>query len=161
MLMILFFGGANKKYNKAFADLMAKKFAMSMIGELKYSLDFQVKQLDNNTFMFQEKHPKDILKKFDMTKANLSKMPMLANTQLGLREGEQVVDQKVYRSMIGSLLYLCTSRLDIMLSVKMCDLKKSVEMFARYQFTPKESHLVAVKRMLRYLVPTLTIGLWY
>ena len=62
------------------------------------------------------------------------------------------MDQKVYRSMIGSLLYLCASRPDIMLSVWMC---------ARFQSAPKESHLVAVKRILRHLVLTPTLGLWY
>ena len=62
------------------------------------------------------------------------------------------MDQKVYRSMIGSLLYLCASRSDIMLSVCMC---------ARFQANPKECHLVAVKRILRYLVLTPNLGLWY
>ena len=61
-------------------------------------------------------------------------------------------DQKVYRSMIGSLLYLCASRPDIMLSVCMC---------ARFQATPKESHHKAVKHTLRYLAHTPTLGLWY
>jgi hypothetical protein len=60
------------------------------------------------------------------------------------------VDQKAYRSMIGSLLYLCASRPDIMLSVCMC---------ARYQSDPKECHLVAVKRILRYLVSTPCFGI--
>ena len=61
-------------------------------------------------------------------------------------------DQKAYRSMIGSLLYLCASRPDITLSVCMC---------ARYQATVKESHHQAVKRILRYLAHTPTLGLWY
>src|SRR3954463_6656282 len=54
--------------------------------------------------------------------------------------------------MIGSLLYLCASRPDIMLSVGMC---------ARFQAAPKESHVVAVKRIFRYLVHTPNFGLWY
>jgi hypothetical protein len=62
------------------------------------------------------------------------------------------VDQKAYRSMIGSLLYLCASRPDIILSVCMC---------ARFQSDPKECHLVAVKRILRYLVSTPCFGIWY
>jgi hypothetical protein len=60
--------------------------------------------------------------------------------------------KRQYRSMIGSLLYLCASRPDIMLSVCMC---------ARYQSDPKECHLVAVKRILRYLVSTPFFGIWY
>ena len=80
------------------------------------------------------------------------KTPMPVKGQLGSCDDEKDVDIKVYRSMIGSLLYLCASRPDIMLSVGMC---------ARFQSAPKESHLVAVKQILRYLVLTPTLGLWY
>jgi hypothetical protein len=66
--------------------------------------------------------------------------------------GGKSVDQKVYRSMIGSLLYLCASRPNIFLSVCIC---------ARFKSDPKECHLVAVKRILRYLVHTPYIRLWY
>jgi hypothetical protein len=69
-----------------------------------------------------------------------------------LNKGGKSVDQKAYRSMIGSLLYLCASRLDIMLSVCMC---------ARYQYDPRECHLVAVKRILRYLVAMPCFRIWY
>jgi hypothetical protein len=77
---------------------------------------------------------------------------MGTNGHLDLDTGGKSVDQKVYRSMIGSLLYLCASRPDIMLSVCMC---------ARFQSDPKESHLTAVKRILRYLAYTPKFGLWY
>ena len=62
------------------------------------------------------------------------------------------VDIKLYRNMIGSLLYLTTSRPDIMFSVCLC---------ARFQSCPKESHLIAIKRIIRYLKGTIEIGLWY
>jgi hypothetical protein len=77
---------------------------------------------------------------------------MGTNGHLDLDMGDKSVDQKVYRSMIGSLLYLCASRPDIMLSVCMC---------ARIQANPKEVHLRAVKRIMRYLVYTHKFGLWY
>jgi hypothetical protein len=77
---------------------------------------------------------------------------MPTKVQLDLGEGEKPVDQKVYRSMIGSLLYLCASRPDIMLSVGLC---------AHFQSAPKEFHFVAVKWILRYLIHTPTLGLWY
>ena len=123
-----------------------------MMVELSYFLGFKVKQLDKGTFISKAKYTKVILEKFDMSKANPAKTSMPNNGQLGLGEGEKYVDQKVYRSMIGSLLYLCASRPDIMLSVGMC---------ARFQSAPKECHLMAVKRILRYLVLTPTLGLWY
>ena len=79
-------------------------------------------------------------------------MPMPTKTHLGTDDNGKVFDQKVYRSVIGSLFYLCASRPDIMLSV--C-------MYARFQATPKESHHKAVKPILRYLAHTPTLGLWY
>jgi hypothetical protein len=75
---------------------------------------------------------------------------MGTNGHLDLDMGGTSVDQKIYRSMIGSLLYLCASRPDIMLSVCMC---------ARFQAVPKECHLRAVKRIMRYLVLTPNLGL--
>jgi hypothetical protein len=87
-----------------------------------------------------------------MTKAKSARTPMPTKVQIDLGEGKKPVDQKVYRSMIGSLLYLCVSRPDIMLSVGLC---------ASFQSAPKECHFVVVKRILRYLVHTPTLGLWY
>jgi hypothetical protein len=77
---------------------------------------------------------------------------MGTNSHLDLDMSGTSVDQKVYRSMIGSLLYLCASRLDIILSMCMC---------ARFQAAPKEFNLRAVKRIMRYLVLTPNLGLWY
>jgi hypothetical protein len=78
--------------------------------------------------------------------------PMPLNGHLDLDEQGKSVDQTLYYSMIGSLLYLTASRPDIMFSVCMC---------ARFQDSPKEAHLVAIKRILRYLKHTPSISLWY
>jgi hypothetical protein len=72
------------------------------------------------TFISQIKYTRDILKKFGMDKAKPIKMPMDTNGHLDLDLGGTLVDQKVYHSMIGSLLYLCASRPDIILSLCMC-----------------------------------------
>jgi hypothetical protein len=80
------------------------------------------------------------------------KKPMGTNGHLDLDTGGKSVDEKVYWSMIGSLLYLCASRPNVMLSVCMC---------ARFQANPKEVHLRAMKRIMRYLVYTPKFGLWY
>jgi hypothetical protein len=130
---------------------MIQKFEMSIMGELKYFLGFQIKQLQEGTFISQTKYIQDILKKFGMKNGKPIKTPMGTNGHLNLDTGGKSVDQKVYRSMIGSLLYLCASRLDIMLSVCMC---------ARFQANPKEVHLRVVKRIMRYLVYTPKFGLW-
>jgi hypothetical protein len=129
---------------------MVQKFEMSMMGELRYFLGFQIKQLQEGTFISQIKYNQDIRKKFRMKDGKPIKTPMGTNGHLDLDTGGKSVDQKVYRSMIGSLLYLCASRLDIILSVCMC---------ARFQANPKEVHLRAVKRIMRYLVYTPKFGL--
>jgi hypothetical protein len=129
-----------------------QKFEMSMMGELTYFLGFQVKQLKDDTFITQTKYTQDLLKRFGMKDAKPAKTPMGTDGHVDLNKRGKSVDQKAYRSMIGSLLYLCASRPDIMLSVCMC---------ARYQSDPKECHLVAVKRILRYLVATPCFGIWY
>jgi hypothetical protein len=137
---------------KDFSDLMTREFEMSMIRELNFFLGFQIKQLKDGTFIHQEKYTNDILKKFKMDDCKSIKTPMPTNGHLDLDEGGKSVDQKLYRYMIGSLLYLTASRPDIMFSVCMC---------ARFQANPKESHLSSLKRILRYLKYTPSIGLWY
>ena len=83
------------------------RFEMSMMGELKFFLGFQIKQLKDDTFISQTNYTNDMLKKFDMDKARPIKTPMPTNRHLDLDEGGKGFDQKVYCSMIGSLLYLC------------------------------------------------------
>jgi hypothetical protein len=121
-----------------------------MMGELKFFLGFQIKQMKEGTFLCQTKYVKDMLKRFDMADCKPIKTPMALNGHLDLNEEGKSVDQKVFRSMIGSLLYLCASRPDVMLGVCMC---------ARFQANPKECHLMAVKRIFRYLVHTPNLGL--
>jgi hypothetical protein len=148
----IIFGSTNKSTCEEFSRIMIQKFEMSMMGELKYFLGFQIKQLQDGTFISQTKYIQDILKKFGMKDGKPIKTPMGTNGHLDLDRVGKSVDQKVYRSMIGSLLYLCASRPDIMLSVCMC---------ARFQAGPKEVHLRAVKRIMRYLVYTPKFGLWF
>ena len=98
---------------------MSKRFEMSMMGELKFFLGFQIKQVKDGTFISQTKYTRDMLKKFDMVNAKPIKTPMPTNGHLDLNDEGKAMDTKVYRSMIGSLLYLCAFRPDIMLSVCM------------------------------------------
>jgi hypothetical protein len=148
----IIFGSTNQEWSEAFSRIMIKRFEMSMMGELKFFLGFQIKQLKKGTFICQTKNTKDMLKKFDMENAKPIKTLMPTNGHLDLNEDGKAVDQKVYHSMIGSLLYLCASRLDIMLSVCMC---------ARFHANAKECHLMAIKKILRYLVYTPCLVLWY
>ena len=99
---------------------MPKEFEMSMIGELTFFLGFQVKQMRERIFISQKKYTNDLLKRFKMDECKPIKTPMLTNGHLDLDEGGNTVDQTLYRSMIGSLLYLATSRPNIMFYVCMC-----------------------------------------
>jgi hypothetical protein len=123
-----------------------------MMCELNYFLGFQVKQLKDGTFISQMKYTQDLLKRFGMKDPKPTKTPMGTDGHVDLNKGGKFVDQKAYRSMIRSLLYLCASRPDIMLSVCMC---------ARFQSDPRECHLVAVKQILRYLVAMPCFGIRY
>jgi hypothetical protein len=147
----IIFGSTNKSTCEEFSRIMIQIFEMSMMGELKYFLGFQIKQLQEGIFISQTKYIQDILKKFGMKNDKPIKTPMGTNGHLDLDTRGKFVDQKVYRSMIGSLLYLCASQPDIMLPVCMC---------ARFQANPKEVHLRAIKRIMRYLVYTPKFGLW-
>ena len=146
----IIFGSTNQALNDEFSKLMTDRFEMSMMGELRFFLGFEIKQLREGTFINQAKYIQDMLKRFKMTDLNGVATPMQTKCHLELNPKGKDVDQKVYRSMIGPLLYLCASRPDIVLSVGVC---------ARYQAAPKESHLVAVKRIIRYLVHSPNFGL--
>ena len=90
--------------------MMANEFEMSMIRELSYFLGLQIKQLKNRTFVSQRKYIKDMLKKFGMDDAKAISTPMGTNGSLGSDTSGNMVDQKLYWSMIGSLLYVTASR---------------------------------------------------
>ncbi|RVW64875.1 Retrovirus-related Pol polyprotein from transposon RE1 [Vitis vinifera] len=125
---------------------------MSMMGELNFFLGLQIKQLKEGTFIDQAKYIRDLLKRFDMEEAKTMKTPMSSSIKFDKDEKCKSINSIMYRGMISSLLYLTASRPDIMYSVCLC---------ARFQSCPKESHLSAVKLILRYLKGTMDIGLWY
>ncbi|GJY49872.1 uncharacterized mitochondrial protein-like protein [Tanacetum coccineum] len=127
----IIFGSTNKKLCIAFEKLMYEKFQMSSMGELTFFLGLQ---------------------KFGFTEVKTASTPMETQKPLHKDENSEEVDVHMYRSMIGSLMYLTSSRPDIMFAVCAC---------ARYQVNPKVSHLHAVKMIFRYLKGQPKLGLWY
>ncbi|CAM8889822.1 unnamed protein product [Rhodiola kirilowii] len=125
---------------------------MSMVGELKYFLGLQVAQEEDGTRIHQQKYVKEILKKFGMESAKTYATPMSPNDTLTKDESSTQVDPTLYRGMIGSLLYLTASRPDILFSVYLC---------VRFQADPRETHVKAVKRILRYLKGTDDLCMFY
>ena len=129
---------------------MSLEFEMSLMGGLTFFLGLQIKQLSIDIFLNQTKYALDLLKRFNMDSSKTINTPKSTSTKLDIDESGESFDQKAYRGMIGSLLYLTTTRLDIMFSVELC---------ARFQSNPKQSHLKAIKRIFRYLKRTPKLGL--
>ncbi|GKA09736.1 putative ribonuclease H-like domain-containing protein [Tanacetum coccineum] len=125
---------------------------MSSIGELIFFLGLQVQQKKDGTFISQDKYVGEILKKFGFTKVKTASTLMETQKPLLKDEDGEEVDVYMYRSMTGSLMYLTSSRPDIMFAV--CA-------YAIYQVNPKVLHLHAVKRIFRYLKGQPKLGLWY
>nr|GEZ38413.1 hypothetical protein [Tanacetum cinerariifolium] len=107
---------------------------------------------EDGIFINQDKYVVEILKKFGLTKGKSASIPIDTEKPLLKDPDGEDVDVHIYRSMIGSLIYLTSSRPDIMFAVCAC---------ARFQVTPKVSHLLAVKRIFRYLKGKPNLGLWY
>nr|GEU79726.1 hypothetical protein [Tanacetum cinerariifolium] len=144
--------GSTKELCIAFERLMHEKFQMSSIEELTFFLGLQVKQKKDGTFISQNKYVAKTLKKFRFTKVKTASTPMETQKPLLKDKDGKEVDVYMYRSMIGSLMYLTSLRPNIMFALCAC---------ARYQINPKASHLHAVKRIFRYLKGQLKLGLWY
>ncbi|GKE27652.1 retrovirus-related pol polyprotein from transposon TNT 1-94, partial [Tanacetum coccineum] len=148
----IIFGSTNKSWCDEFEALMKSRFQMSSMGELTFFLGLQVKQNKGGIFISQDKYVAEILKKFDLVNVKAAITPM--ETKVPLTKDEEAIDVDVhlYRSMIGSLMYLTASRPDIMYAVCVC---------SRFQVTPKTSHLNVVKRIFKYLKGKPNLGLWY
>ncbi|GJW02830.1 putative ribonuclease H-like domain-containing protein [Tanacetum coccineum] len=137
----IIFGSTKKSLCTEFEKMMHKKFQISSMGELTFFLGLQVKQKEDGIFISQDKYVIKILMKFSFINVKTASTPMETQKALLKDEDGEEVDVHLYRSMIGSLMYLTSSRPDIMFVVCAC---------ARYQVNPKVSHLHVVKRILAY-----------
>nr|GEY04100.1 putative ribonuclease H-like domain-containing protein [Tanacetum cinerariifolium] len=148
----IIFGATNKDLCKSFEKLIKDKFQMSSMRELTFFLGLQVKQKKDEIFISQDKYVAEILKKFGLTKGKSASTPIDREKPLLKDTDGEDVDVHTYRLMVGSLMYLTSSRPDIMFPVYAC---------ARFQVTLKASHLHSVKRIFRYLKGQPHLGLWY
>ncbi|GJZ92563.1 retrovirus-related pol polyprotein from transposon TNT 1-94 [Tanacetum coccineum] len=148
----IIFGSTCQNLCDEFAKIKHDEFEISMMGELNFFLRLQIKQMEDGIFFNQSKYMKEMLKNFGLEESKPMKTPMSSDTKLTKDEECESVDSTKYRGMIGSLLYLTTSRPDIMFCVCLC---------AHFQEDPKTSHLEAVKRIFRYIKGTTHLGLWY
>jgi len=148
----IIFGSTDSNLTKEFEELMKSKFEMSMMGKLNYFLGLSIKQTSEGIFISQETYTKNLLVKFGMENCSQAKVPMAFVTKLNSDLDKHAFDQSKYRIMIGSLLYLTSTRPDIMFVV--CN-------YARYQANPRETNFTAVKNISRYLKKTVSLEIWY
>ncbi|GJS86547.1 putative ribonuclease H-like domain-containing protein [Tanacetum coccineum] len=148
----IIFGSTNKAWCDEFEVLMKGEFEMSAMGELTFFLGLQVKQEPDGIFISQDKYVQDMLKKFDMESVRPATTPFEASKPKSRDEPDDAVNVHLYRSMIGSLMYLTASRPDIQFAVSAC---------SRHQVTPLTSNLNAVKKIFKYLKGQPKLGLWY
>jgi hypothetical protein len=148
----IIFGGSSHTIVSCFQEMMEKEFQKSMMGELTFFLGIQVKQMKLGTFVHQAKYTKNLMKKFNMAELKLVSTLMSMATSLDPNENDEVDDQREYRSMIGSLLYLTMTRSDIQFTVCLC---------ACFQASLVSSHWTAVQRIFRYHKHIVEFGIWY
>ncbi|GJR60317.1 putative ribonuclease H-like domain-containing protein [Tanacetum coccineum] len=148
----IIFGSTKKYWCDEIEALMQSRFHMSSMGELTFFLGLQVKQNENGIFISLDKYVAEILKKFDFVSVKTASTPIETQKPLVKDKEASDVDVHLYRSMIGSLMYLTAFRPDIMFAVCAC---------SRFLVTPKSSHLSVVKRIFRYLKGKPKLGLWY
>nr|GFA12670.1 hypothetical protein [Tanacetum cinerariifolium] len=137
----IIFEATNKELCKPFEKLMKDKFQISSMGELTFFLGLQVKQKEDRIFISQDKHVAKILRKFGLTNKKSASTPIDTEKPLLKDPDGEDVDVYTYRSMIGSLMYLTSSRPDIMFTVFACTC---------FLVTLKVSHLYAVKRIFSF-----------
>ncbi|GJW20497.1 retrovirus-related pol polyprotein from transposon TNT 1-94 [Tanacetum coccineum] len=146
----IIFGSTNHRYTQLFADLMKIRIEMSMMGEMTFFLGLQVNQSPHGIFINQSNYVLEIFKKYGMESCDPIGTPMEIKDKLDLDQNGTLFDAMKYRSMIGALMYLTSSRPNIVHATYLC---------ARYQAKPTEKNLKEIKRIFRYLQGTINMGL--
>nr|GEY69769.1 uncharacterized mitochondrial protein AtMg00810-like [Tanacetum cinerariifolium] len=131
---------------------MTTKFKMSMMGKMSFFIGLQISQSPRDIFINQSKYASEIVKQYGMLSSDSVDTPMVEKSKLDEDLQGKPVDATLCHDMIGSLMYLTSSRPDLIYAVCLC---------VRYQATPTKNHLNAVKRIFRYLKGTINMGLWY
>ena len=148
----IIFGLTKDELAHSFSKLIQAKFKMSMIGELNHFLGLQIHQQELGIFISQSKYAIILVKKFGLESASSVRTLISQNVKLTIDLLGKSVDSSLYKSMVAGLLYLTARRPDISYSVRVC---------ARYQANPKESYMIALKRIIKYVKTTANFGVWY
>jgi hypothetical protein len=136
----------------AFRSAMKNEFEMTDLGLMKHFLGIEVDQSDHGIFISQQKYVADVLKKLKMEKCNPVDTPITLGTKLSKEYFGSVISSTLYKQLVGSLMYLTTTRPDI---------TYATSYISRFMESPKYSYWKVGKRILRYIVGKTTYGLWY
>ena len=136
-----------------FKAVMKTKFEMNDLGLMKYFLGLEVTQIDKGIFIFQNKYAIDILHRFRMDKCKPTDTPVALETKLTNNDDGPTVNSTFYKRMVGSLMYLDSTRPNLMYVVSL------ISRF--YMESPTDSQWKVGKRIMRYVVGTLGYGFWY
>ena len=131
---------------------LRRDFALKDLDDLHYFLGIEVKKVKDGIVLSQEKYVSDVLKRAGMMNCKISNMPLSTSEKLAKEEGEPLSAEEStnYRSVVGALQYLTLTRPDISFPInKVC----------QFLHTPTLAHWTTVKRILRYLRGTMSIGL--
>ncbi|KAK8628127.1 hypothetical protein V6N13_063839 [Hibiscus sabdariffa] len=123
----------------SFKEEMKKKFEMTDLGLMNYFLGMEVHQGENGIFISQRKYANDVLKKFKMQNCKPVSTPLVVNEKLSKFDGQRKVDAKEYKSLVGSLLYLTTTRPDLMFAASF---------LSRFMTAPSDAHMGDARRVL-------------
>nr|GEV78407.1 retrovirus-related Pol polyprotein from transposon TNT 1-94 [Tanacetum cinerariifolium] len=148
----IIFSSTNTAMCNKFANQMTTKFKMLMMGHMSFFLGLQISQSPIDIFLNQSKYASKIVKKYGMLTTDSVDTPLVEKSKLNEDLQGKPVDAELYHGIIGSLMYLTSSRPDLIHVVCLC---------ARYQAKPNEKHLQAVKWIFQYLKGTINMGLWY
>ncbi|KAJ9537516.1 hypothetical protein OSB04_030249 [Centaurea solstitialis] len=148
----LIFTGTNLSLCEEFKISMKQEFDMTDLGKMKFFLGVEIQQMNEGIFLCQKKYAREIVTRFGMENCNAVKNLIVPGTRMSLEEEGEEIGATQYKQLIGSLMYLTNTRSDIMYVV--CFL-------SRFMAKPKKAHLLAAKRVLRYINGTLELGLFY
>lgn len=149
---LLVTGSNEKKINEIKRRLM-NEFEVSDLGKLSYFLGMELTQTrEGGVLLHQSKYATDLLKKFNMWDCNSAKTPADTGLVLQKDEGGELIDPTYFRQIVGSLRYQCNTRPDLVFSVSL---------ISRFMDSPRSSHLLAAKRILRYVRGTVNYGVLF
>jgi hypothetical protein len=142
--------GSKASEIEAIKGKLKSEFEMTDLGELSFFLGMEFLKAKSGIVLHQKKYIGELLEKFEMNDCKVVNNPSETNSKLDACSDMEKVDSTMFRQMVGSLRYLCNSRPDICYSVSV---------ISKFMHDPRKPHLVAAKRIFRYIKGTVDFGL--